>query len=142
MPQSALDWIPLKLSDITADDSDKSFTVPANRVWELKWVWVELISSGDVGNRQLTLQIQDNTGDVIATLKSGAVQAASVTCNYLFAPGVADLTAFRDTAFMTNPMPEFMLPQNYIVRVFDGAAIAAAADDMVVHMLVRQYGQH
>lgn len=141
MSQLQLDWIPQKQSDTALNDSDKSFTVPANRVWIVQWIWVELISTSDAGNRQITIQFQDNTSDVICEVRAGAVQAASVTRNYMFAPHLSDLTSFRDTTFLMTPLPNIILPQNYIVRVYDSTAVAATADDMVVHMMVNQYGQ-
>lgn len=140
MPQFENDWKPILRSDTTADDSDKSFTVPAGKIWRVKWVWVELISTATVGNRQMTIQLQDNTADIIGTIKAGAVQAASITRNYMFAPYAVNLTSFVDTSFLSTPIPELILPQNFVLRVFDSTAVAAAADDMVVHLMVEQYG--
>ena len=130
-------WSPLLVSDETADDSDKSFTVPANYMYQVLWIWVELTSDATVGNRQMTIELQDDAADVIGRWKAGAVQAASLTRNYCFAPSNADLTAFRDTTFLMTPIPPtIVLPASYVVRVYDSAAVAAAADDMVVQMMV------
>lgn len=141
MPQRSNDWIPILNSSATLNSSDKSFTVPAGRVWRVKWIYVSLISDGTAGNRQMTIQIQDNAANVIGSVKAGAVQAASITRNYIFAPFAVNLTAFVDTAFLSTPIPEFILPQNYVIRVYDSTAVAAAADDMTVQIMVEQYGQ-
>ena len=66
--------------------------------------------------------------------KVGAVQGASLTRYYLLTSEIVDLTAFRDTDYLTTPIPEFTLPASYIIRVWDNAAVDAAADDMVVHI--------
>jgi hypothetical protein len=87
-----------------------------------------------VGDRQITVQIQDGSADVIAEFRAGIIQAESLTRNYLFAPGVADLTAFRDTDYLSTPIPELILPAAYIIRVYDNAAEDPAADDMIVHL--------
>jgi len=129
-------WAPSIQQDTGADDSDKSFTVPVSTEWIVKWIWVELTTTGTAGNRQLTIEIQDDAADVIAVLKAGATQAASLTRNYLFAPNVTELTAFRDTSYLSTIMPEWWLPAGYVVRVYDSAAVDAAADDMIVHMMV------
>lgn len=129
-------WVPTLIADETVDDSDKSFAVPASTYEQVLWVWVELTSSAAAGNRQMTLEIQDDAADVIGRWKAGAVQAASLTRNYCFAPANADLTAFRDTTYLSTPIPPtLILPPAYIVRVYDSAAIAAAADDMVVQFM-------
>ena len=62
-------------------------------------------------------------------------QAASLTYNYLFGVGVSDLTAVRSSTFLMTPLVPWILPAGYKVRVYDSAAVAAAADDMVVQML-------
>ena len=132
----SLGWTPSLQADEAADDSDKTFTVPANTEWRVKWIWVEYISSGDAGNRQLALEIQDAGTDVIAQMRAGIVQAASLTRYYLFAPHVTELTAFRDTDYLSTIMPEWILPAGYIVRVWDNNAVAAAADDVVIQLMV------
>ena len=124
-------------NDETADDSDKTFTVPASTEWQVLWIWVELVTTVAVGDRQMVVQIQDTAADVIGEIRAGAVQAASLTRNYMFAPAVADLLGFRDTTFLMTPIPPTLILQaGDIVRVYDNAAVAAAADDMVVQMQI------
>jgi hypothetical protein len=124
-------------ADEALNDSDKSFTVPAGKEWTVLSIWVELASTATAGNRQVEVQLQDDSADVVGRLVAGAVQAASLTRNYHFAAGVADMTAFRDTDLISNPLPaRLLLPPGYVVRVFDNNAVDAAADDMVVQMLV------
>lgn len=120
----------------TADASDKAFAVPAREIWQILWIWIELITDATVGDRQLELLVRDGSDDTILQLHVGAVQAASLTRNYLLAPGLADLTAFRDTSFLMTPLPPLMLPGGYDLRIYDNNAVAAAADDMIVQMMV------
>lgn len=130
-------WTTAIQADENANDSDKSFTVPASTIWQVLWVWVELASTATVGSRQMTLEIQDAAADVIAVIKAGTTQAASLTYNYLFAPSLPDLTAVRATNYMMTPMPPtIILPASYVLRVYDSAAVDAAADDMVVQLMV------
>ena len=125
-------------ADEALNDSDKSFTVPSVVTWAVDSIWVELITTGTGGDRQLGVEFQDSAADVIAQMRAGAVQADSITRYYLFGFNVPDLTAFRDTDFLTTPLPAILLPAGYIIRVFDNNAVDAAADDMVVQMMVRQ----
>lgn len=129
-------WEPDLQAEETANDSDKTFTVPASTEWIVKWLWVELTSSVTAGNRQLCVQILDDAADVIAEIRAGAVQAASLTRYYTFSPHVTELTSFRDTDYLSTIMPEWRLPTGYGLRIYDKAAIDAAADDMVVQMMV------
>ena len=132
-------WRPSLQAEEAADDSDKSLTVPASTQWRIKSIWVELTSSGDAGNRVISVEIQDGSADVIFRVDAGAVQAASLTRYYSFAGWQADLTAFRGAGsdlLMTPIPPDLVLPAAYVVRVYDSAVIAAAADDMIVQMLV------
>lgn len=125
-------------ADEAANDSDKTIAVSALVEWEIMTIWVELITTATGGNRQVVVQFQDDSSDVIGEVRAGATQAASLTRNYMFGPGLADLTSFRDTTFIMTPLPKIILPAAYIVRFYDNAAIDAAADDMVTQMLVME----
>lgn len=128
-------WRAAGTASETSNDSDVSFTVPAAQEWQVQSVWAELITTADVGNRQMTVEIQDAAADVMAAIKAGATQAASGTVNYLFGVGVSDLTAVRSTSYMMTPLVPWVLPAGYVVRVYDSAAIAGTADDMVVQLM-------
>lgn len=129
-------WTPDLQSDTAANDSDKSLTVPASTEWLVHSIWVELTSTGTAGNRQIVIEIQDDSADVIAQFRAGVVQAATNTYYYLFAPNVVDLTSVRDSDYISTPIPEMVLPAAYVIRVYDNNAVDAAADDMVVHARV------
>lgn len=126
---------PLLQSDEALNDSDKTLIVPAKVNWEILSIWVELVTSATVGVRRLAVEFQDDSADVIATVLAGATQAASLTRNYLVSPGAADATAFVANSVLTINIPKLVLPENYVVRVFDAGVIDPTADDMVVQML-------
>lgn len=128
-------WTVSLASDEGLNDSDKTITVPANQLWHILWVWVELTTTVAVGDRQIVVELRDNANDVIAQFRAGAVQAASLTRYYCFAPSMADLTAFRDTDYLMTPLPPtILLPAAFQIRMYDNNAVAAAADDMVVQV--------
>ena len=134
-------WVPELQIDEAADDSDKSFTVDADEYWKIQSIWVELVTTAAAGNRELVIEIQDDAADVVARVKAGIVQAASVTRYYLFAPNVTELAAFRGTTLadtLSTIIPNWTLLSGWTVRVYDIAAIAAAADDMVVQMMIEK----
>jgi len=121
----------------TADDSDKLFTVPAGRIWQVMWIWIELTSTATVGDRQIEVLIRDSADDTVMQLQAGVTQAASLTYNYLFAPGMPDLGALRDSTYLTTPLPPtLILPAAYDIRIYDNNAVAAAADDMIIQMMI------
>ena len=134
MPTSE-SWRVALQAEETANDSDKTFTVPAGTEWQILSIWVELASSADVGARQMTVQMLDSADDVIGQFKAGATQAASLTYLYMFAPGLELMSAVVGT-YLSFPLPPMFLPAGFKVRVYDSAAVAAAADDMVIQMMV------
>jgi hypothetical protein len=130
-------WDVVTVSDETADDSDKTITVPARYEYQVLWIWIELTTTATVGDRQLQIDLRDAADDVIGQVRVGAVQAASLTRYYMLAPALADHGAFRDTDYLMTPLPPTVfLPAGYDIRIFDNNAVAAAADDMVVQMQV------
>jgi len=131
-------WSPSLQADEAANDSDKKFTVPAATEWEILSIWVELTTTADAGNRQMCVEIQDGADDVVLQVRAGIVQAASITRYYTFAPGVVELEAFRDTDYLSTAFPAgLVLPATFDVRIYDKAAIQAAADDMLVQLIVK-----
>jgi hypothetical protein len=126
-------------SEETLNDSDKTLTVPAGSEWEVLSIYVELVTTATVGNRQMAIYFTDEADDIIGQVRAGAVQAASLTRFYQFAAGLPDLAAFRDTDWLSTPLPAgLVLPAGYKIRVFDKAAIDAAADDMDVQVMVKE----
>jgi hypothetical protein len=133
-------WKISLISDITANDSDKIFTVPVNVEWEILWIWVEYSSSATGGNRQLEVQFQNDTGDVIASWQAGITQPEGLNYNYLFSTGIPDLTAVRDMNYLTTPlMGNSFLSAGQKIRIWDNNAVDPTADDMSIQI---QYGYH
>ena len=118
--------------DDTANDSSKSWTVPDGEQWRLLHAHMIYVSSSDTGDRQVVVQVNDASGNMISHLVAGAVQAASLTRHYTFLQGI-----YRETAFAGDelqvPIPiDLYLQSGYVLTFKDDAAIAAAADDMTV----------
>jgi len=130
------DWVVEYVSDETADDSDKSFTVPADTEWQILSIWVEFTSTADAGARQLVIETQDGAADVTGQpMRAGVTQDPSLTYYYQFGPALADLTALRDTDWLMSPIPPtLLLPAGHVLRIYDNNAVQVAADDMVVHI--------
>jgi hypothetical protein len=125
--------------DNTANDSDKSFTVPAGERWVLLYANVKLATSADVGNRQIRISVSDPDGNEVGYISAGAVQAASTTRSYGFLQGIYRETTFIDSMIQV-PIPIGLhLPAGSVLRFYDSAAIAAAADDMTVSIGVSQF---
>lgn len=133
-----LDWTPVLEDDEGLNDSDKTLTVPADTEWWIQSIWVEFISTAAGGNRQIEVQILDGAADVIGEIKVSTVQGASITRYYMLSKHLADLAAFRDTDWLMTPIPDLILPAGFGIRIWDNAAIDAAADDMVCQVMTMQ----
>lgn len=131
-------WTVAVQEDLTIPGSDKVITVPAGRLWQVLWIWIELTTDGTVGNRQLQVDFR-STVDVIGQVRPNATQAASLLRNYMIAPAIANLTAFYDTDHLQTPLPPTVfLPAGYSVRVFDNNAVAVAGDNMLLHVMIAE----
>lgn len=127
-------WRVATISDVTLNDSDKSFTVPADTERHILNIWAEFTTTATVGDRQLVVEIQIAGPDVTAQwARVGVVQAASLTRYYELAPGLPDDLAFRDTDYLRCPIPvTSLLKAADVVRVYDNNAVDAAADDLLI----------
>jgi len=126
----------IQLEDTTANDSNKSFTVPAGKQWKVLWGFVNLVSTATVGNRRIRLLINDPDGDFLYIADADSTQAASLTERYMFMPGISN--AVEDVGSIhLIPIPrETILPQNFAFNILDGATVDAAADDMTIRLMV------
>lgn len=128
----------LQQSDTALDDSDKTLTVTAAKQWRVASVYAKLISTATAGNRQLDILITDASDNEVAKFVAGAVQAASLTRTYVFAPQHPQETGFTGGLMLRALAGDLILPAAYKVRVYDSAAIDAAADDLTVRLLVEE----
>jgi hypothetical protein len=132
------DWYPNLSSDVADNDSDKIITVASGYEWIIQSIYVKLTSTATAGNRQLTLEIQDDSSNVVAVYKVGVVQAASNTYHYMLSPNAAELTAVRSSSYISTLIPALHLTAGYKIRIYDSAAVDAAADDMHIQLLVQR----
>lgn len=121
----------LSTDAVTTGVNSASVTVTTGYEWQLQWLRVSYVSSATIGNRNLAWQIINSGGQVIANFTCGTIQAASKTYTYLFAPGMPDSVAVRDSTFVSSPMPASMiLPAGAIFRVIDIKSIDGSGDSM------------
>jgi hypothetical protein len=118
--------------DAAANDSDKTIVVPEGEVWQLDWLHATLVSTATVGNRQVNLVLYDQADVLQADWHAGAVQAASLTRHYMFQPGMYRETAFVDGDIQVAIPQKLVVPSQWYLRVYDSAAVAAAADDLTL----------
>lgn len=126
------------LANADLNDSDKSFTVPEGETWLVRSAYVELVTTATAGNRVVTVR-QTNSADETLASSSAATQAASLTHRYTFTPGGQVATGSSAVQGAVYPLPEVVLPAGAKVRVFDSAAVDAAADDMTVRLVIERY---
>lgn len=126
---------PTGQTDAAANDSDKTFTVPAGKVWEVAGIWVTLATTATVGNRRLRIDISIG-GTLTFRVHASAVQTASITKTYVAVPGfgVAGVNTTADEFFIPLPKP-LRLPATATIRVYDSTAVDAAADDLTIGIL-------
>jgi len=133
---------PTWVRDATANDSDKSFTVPAGKMWVLLSIHAEIVCTATAGNRSLAAVVHNGTANQWVLLFGATTAIAANLSGGLRAQRglTASTTAFSRIAGSINnvsvavnsTMPDNVLPEGYVVHVWDTAAIDAAADDLTV----------
>jgi len=131
--------------DATANDSDKSFTVPTGKVRRYLTIAAQLVCTATVGNRSLRVNITNGTDLVYQFMHSGNITASQNGALYIESPGSTG-TQIRYGPGTATPsvgkqetMPELILPAGYVIRVYDSGAIDAAADDLTVVLHYVEY---
>lgn len=126
----------LHILEEALNDSDKSFVVPTGNRYLFHYGQITLISTATAGNRQMALEITDDSAKLVFRSLAGAVQVASLTREYHFAPNVDREAAFVNGQIMVPVPPKLIMLPGWTMRFYDTAAIDAAADDMTVSVLV------
>ena len=125
---------PITQKDSVLNDSNKTITVPANTQWRIIALLVNYTPTATAGDRQIEVIIGD-TYSYWTDIKAGAVFPANTQVLISFFPGAPLQSAFISNRLVA-PLPDLWLPPASIIKVLDSAAIAAAADDMIVNLLV------
>ena len=124
-------------SDTTADDSDKTFTVPANRQWRPVTIFVDLGTTATSGNRLMRIDFGDGT-NVIYRVTSAFEHIPSLQTYYCFSRSDSDSktpSSIGGTVYDTFPKDMILLAA-YTIRVYDSLVVDVAADDMTVRMMI------
>lgn len=117
--------------DAVVNDSSKVFTVPAGEVWLVTHINVQTTATATAGNRRHRVIARDTSDNIYAQIESAATFPASQTQNTEFFPGAPDAGAEVNDTLKVS-MPVLILLPGHDLVVEDGAAIDAAADDMIV----------
>jgi len=138
--------VPTWVRDATANDSDKTFTVPAGKVWADVSIVATLATTATVGNRTFQIVIASPLGHILTASGSALVAATQVGLLAMF-PGVsysAGANIRPESGLAPNISNLFTgivtpLSAGSTIRIWDQAAIDAAADDLVVSLGYIEY---
>lgn len=135
--------------DATTNDSDKSFTVPTGKRWDMREVHAELTATATVGNRQLAVIITDGTNTIMTAIKTSNVAATQTgVTNLYFGNGPSNNTTNTNNPLLSTGTPTVgygmtvsntMLLAGYVIRAYDFNAVDAAADDLTVVLHYIEY---
>lgn len=133
--------------DATANDSDKTFTVPAGKIWDIKSITALISCTATVGNRSLVAIFNDGASDIFAVAKTASITAGQTGVMGVW-QGAASSTSTNDLPLYSggasnvariSPIPTILLAAGYTITVKDVAAIDPAADDMTVVLHYVEY---
>lgn len=120
--------------DDTLNDSDKTFTVPAGRLWWVQLIFIDFTSTAIVGFRIIRIFITTDGTNTVLSHQLPIAQAASLNRRFTFAPAYPENTAFNgfDALF---PLPtRLLIPAGGTIRILDNSAIDPTADDMLIRI--------
>jgi len=126
--------------DAALNDSDKSFTVPVGKQWHLTYLWARIVATATVGNRYLVAIMTDGTNEIWRS-GAGSNVAASNSGSFLMRIGITQVssTVFGSNVANVDGLPDIVMKAGYVLRIYDGGAIDAAADDLTVVLAYDEY---
>lgn len=136
MPDNRESWRAGTQSFTTTDTSTNTFTVPSNTEWQILSLYITLASTATAGNRVMVSQALTSGNAIIKEYVSPVTQAASLTYRYQLAPDMPNDASLVDTTLLRITFAPIILTAGQKFKVYDRAAIAAAADDMTIQMQI------
>ena len=124
---------PQLVSDTALNDSNKTLSAPSRA--RLKALRVEYTASAGAGNRLLEVRFRDDGGDIVWATRLTTNIAASDVMTINFSPSAPTVAPTDDAIEGSQHIADVLFNSGWDVQVIDIAAIAAAADDMVLHSL-------
>lgn len=130
---------PIVLSEEAENDSDKTLVVSSDvgqTVLLVTGIRIEYGASADVGTREMTMELLDSADDIVFSLNLNAatnVTAGSTVVTELL-PGSDEVAAIDGGAVRGYLPPHFWIGAGNKLRIYDRNAVAATADDMVIHV--------
>lgn len=125
--------VPKIITDATPDNTNKTFTVPVGKIWDVKTICITLAATETVGNRSIFVHYKTSGGIEFFRNYSDTI-AASQTRVKSFSSG-----GNGSNLPLANNIPSGLLPAGTKINIWDANAIAPTADDMTIGMLVIEY---
>lgn len=117
---------PYLWSETTANDNDKTITVPDGHTYKINSGCIKYTSTATVGNRYLALKVTDGSGNILYVVESLEAQAASKVYQRPLTPliGGAKASAVWCTNTTVNSyaiaFPQgLILPEGYKIQFYD-----------------------
>lgn len=121
--------------DTTANDSDKSFTVPTGKKWKLLYGHIDFTTDANVANREMRLLFKDSNNNSLYEVRALNVQTASKTERY-------NLGQFSEPTEPTDGNHYFPIPVNsvfiedFVIKIV--AVLGQAGDDMTIRLFIEE----
>jgi hypothetical protein len=87
----------------------------------------------------MVILITDASDNTFIRYVAGAVQPASQTYNYFFAPLHPQETSFTASNMLRAIADPIVIPAGWKIRVYDSTAVDAAADDLTVRLWYEEW---
>ena len=120
--------------DVTLNDSDKTITVPANRLWWVHLIHIDFTSTATGGDRVIRLFITTDGTNTVLSHQLPLTQAASLVRRYTFAPTYPENTGFNGFDALLPLPARLLIPAGGTLRILDNNAVDVAADDMLIRI--------
>ena len=135
-------WQPTLTSDITANSSNKTITVPTNFIWLPTSIRIAYSTNATVGNRQLEVRYETSAGTIFLRKKAKVTQSAELVYDYNFfinSEDAGSVIASIASTDLYNILPYAELPPGTVIRIIDSSAIAPAGsgENMLIYVNYR-----
>lgn len=120
--------------DVTLNDSDKTFTVPADRLWWIHLIHIDFISTASGGDRVIRMFITADGTNTMLSHHLPLAQAANLNRRYTFAPTYPENTGFNGFDALLPLPSRLLIPAGGTLRILDNNVVDLTGDDMLIRI--------
>lgn len=127
----------VQIIDVALNDSDKTIIVPSGKQWKILYGQVAFTTTAEVGGRRISFRVRDASNNILYIVDALNAQTAGLSEQYSYGQFGEPSEGVSGRQLLPIPV-NLILSEDFNIRILDSSAIDAAADDLLIRLVVEE----